>query len=468
MSVKNLKFLSLKNVCLNLYFNYKLCKKYFWKIPSSIGNKIFFYYANYLSSLNENDLHFFEKDITSLTNITITNKHYNYLNILEKIDNNSLTAIGIDGFNVNQLKSNSLKKLLLKYFNIEKFNLNTSKSSDENTEILLKDIFSGLINSCNSLKVLAIRQDLNSVECCYFGEFLKNCFKIELLELCGIENMQEINQGLTNLSQTLKEIHMWGCISCEKQVQYFENSLLKCAKLEIFKVNFDYKLKYGLPNICKGLKNSTKTLKEICISNFSGNEIESEDFEILLTECLNLETVHFTCDYLMNKGFENICKGLTRSVDKLKNVYLSIFCLNERQSKFLSNLLVNCCSLEKFTLHCKQENRRCFIDIFNGLLNSSNTLKEINLSYCDIDENQSRELGNLLIKCSKIESLDLSGNTKIGVGFSDICESLINSCATLKEISLYDWILNKEQWKDVYKLSNICCDAEFNIFSDFS
>lgn len=73
--------------------------------------------------------------------------------------------------------------------------------------------------------------------------------------------------------------------------------------------------------------------------------------------------------------------------------------------------------------------------ICNGLKSSRTTLKEINLGFCYLNENQCEYLKDLLSRCYSLEKLNLNANRKMKNGLLAICK-LLRHTSKLLELKL--------------------------------
>ena len=109
----------------------------------------------------------------------------------------------------------------------------------------------------------------------------------------------------------------------------------------------------------------------------------------------------------------------------------------------------------------RQENA----ELFQELLSSSKTLTILDVSNCELNEKQSSCLADLLILCTCLRSLNLSGNISLGEG--QIFKALQKSSETLSILDVSDCKLNEVQGSNLVDLFYKCsCLKTLNLYGN--
>lgn len=369
---------------------------------------------------------------------------------------NNLQKIDLSCCYLHENQTRDIAKLLRNYSKIEIINLNGNKNMGDG----ILNISNQLELSSHSLKEIHFSDCyLNESQSRGIGKLLSNCFALEKISLIWNKNMGKglscICEGLISSSNTLKEINLSCCSLDEIQTDHIAKLLINCGKIEAIRLDCNYNMGVGFSSICHGLKNSSSTLEEITLSYCDLSENQCGDIGNVLRYCRNIKKLDLCSNKNMGKGLSIVCNGLENSLSTLCNISFSMCNLNLEQCKCIGQLLTKCYKIEKINLQENENMNNGLLNICNGLSNSSNILKEINLSFCKLNENQSKNVGKLLTVCSTIEIIDLRQNEEMGNGLLDICNGLLNSSNTLKRIDL-SCNLNENQRKSFKKLLRTC------------
>lgn len=155
----------------------------------------------------------------------------------------------------------------------------------------------------------------------------------------------------------------------------------------------------------------------------------------------------------MTNGFLNIISSLIKSSKSLKEINLTHCNLGEKQVERLKVLLLNCSQLEVIDFSRNEAIGKEMIEICKYLRKSSNTLKSIDFSRCSINSQGLKAIGNLLKSSRNIEIINLSLNNLGGnKNFSSLCNSLKHSKANLKRIYFEECGLYKNDGKTLSNL----------------
>lgn len=216
----------------------------------------------------------------------------------------------------------------------------------------------------------------------------------------------------------------------------------------------------GFSNILLSLGESFDILVDLAIINCNLNENQAKNLGKLLKKCKKITTINLSLNEHMKDGFFDVCKGLETSSKTLKNIDFSFCSLDEYQCQFIESLLNKCRCIEKIDLRWNEFMGDGLILIFNSLEFSSNTLKDINLSQCDLTQTYCKKLGDLLNKCPRIDKICLQHNDSMGEGFTSICKGLKTSSKSLKYLDFRNADLIIRQANDLARLLVKCQNLE--------
>ncbi|CAD5125441.1 DgyrCDS13659 [Dimorphilus gyrociliatus] len=330
-------------------------------------------------------------------------------------------------------------------------------------------ICEGLESSKISLKDLNISQcNIGEKRAEHLASLLQKCILIERIDIsCNCfmgKGFHSICNSLKCSSDVLKSINCYKCSLEENQGNELGKLLKKCKNMEIFNISYNFNFGKGFNSICDGLKISSMNLKDLNFSQWILSENQLENFNDLLNHCINLEVINIHSNSKIGKQIEDVCNGLNSSISSIKKFNLSKCIIDEDQAKFVGNFLKKCIKLEIFdgSLNCYGKDG--FKYICEGLKSSYASLRIIKFQECNLREYESTYLGDLLKNCTKIESLDISFNPQIDKGFRGVCSGLKASSTNLKILNILECNLSENETKYISDLLRQCFNLEiFNI-----
>lgn len=460
MIINSLKFLTLQNICSNLDFNFLLCKKNGYRISSFLSDLILDHLCCSIHTFNEDNLHIFNKDITSLTKFSLTYEICKYPNFLLKIDKNYLNKISCYPFYHHSRKNAKISiKNLIKDCHFLKI---IKISSDYKLSWILDD----LIILSKSLEEISLDlTEFNTKEWETLEILFKNCTNLKIVHVnCGITTncckLFNTSQKLLKSKETLVELKISNL-----------NSIFSLKTfLNIFKSVKNFQILYFLN--CKFSYNRVENmfLEE---KNHSNEEDESNDYSYLINirkfklyQCKfhisefksienmlknmeKLEIVDLSYNKFMILNFSNLFNCLIYSTKNLKQVILTDCDLKFENCEYLGKLLHECWNIEKLLLDQNQNMADGLIYVCQGLINSSKTLKRISFENCNLSVEHCKFIGKFITDCSNIEYIQLSENEKIRDGFKYILNGLINCFTTLKRVELSFCYLSEKSIKSL-------------------
>lgn len=477
MDIKSLKSLTLEESIKNLSSYYKICIENNIKLPYSIGNLIFNFCCKTNKIFDENEIEFFNGEITWLTKFKLNKFNINFclLNKIYKKNIKEINIINLGEFYINELKM--LKKFLNDCKFIEIITLNYCE--------IYPNVMKEILNSLNHTKGILIefhliKNILNIDDFIHCQEFLKECKNIEKFTFDSnftksVSNSQiipfrndesaklyNISKGLYNSSNTLKEIslldHPLHETHCEDIGRFFKC----CNNLEKVTIKFREETN-GISYIINGLINSVNSLNTLVFHqhNFLGNDCEI--FGNFLKSCGKLQNIDLYGSKNINNGFHHICMGLISSKNSIRSLNFTLCYLHEENFLYMAELLKNLPDLEGFSISSNFEIIQYCSNICQGLYTSKNKLQHIDLSFCDLNKENCIDLGNLLENCTNLHKLYLGNNDKTDNGIEYIFYKLNYSSKYLQTLCLQYCKLNDNQCKILCELLMNCKQlAEIN------
>lgn len=487
---KTLKLIALDRICINLSEQRQICTKNSWKIPTKIGDLIFNHYfkSSNCFSINENHIKFFYKDITSLSKIKPSENLYKYLEFFMEIDKDGLEEI--DDTNLISFKNfiEIITTLLKGTKNIKKLTLSCGfktkeiyklleNSKDKLTEINFMGVSntgfcSEFLNSTTNLHKLVIKHYTVTNHTPFNLNFIlfNSTETIREIDLSFIQLINDESIEILNKCKNLRIIRFLNLKNSPNSIRELmknfhnpNNYIIELSFIDLgeeFKLNFylDFKfIESNFPNIeeinlafpkCESMENYD-------ISNLSQNVINLNNLTIIhLSKCAldnkncrifgnvlknlkNLTTLKLShIDFDQNCSFSDIFNGITLGLTcKLKELFFEYFSLNENDCKVFGNILcflrIKCLFLR--SIHIFADG---IYPILDGLQISRETLTELSLIRCRLNEYHAKRLGETLIKINSLEKFCLNFNENIDVGVVTVFQGLLASKNTLKSINI--------------------------------
>ncbi|CAD5111590.1 DgyrCDS890 [Dimorphilus gyrociliatus] len=291
----------------------------------------------------------------------------------------------------------------------------------------LEWIFDGLKSSSDCLIKLELgKLSLSERSSAKLGNLLKDCRRLEEIRLNENDiqknGLEKILKGLKSSSNSLLEINI-KCQLSEGECCLLGDFLKGCNSIRQMKFFTDNKHgKKGIGRIIHGLKSSSGNLLKINNDEYSFNDGETVALGDLLEQCTSLREIQFISSACAERGFEKLFAGLGTSCRSLSKICLSGCKLNKKTGFRLGALLKDCIWLGEFYMTKSRVSGEGFEKIFDGLSTSSQTLLNISFSDCDLNEEEAYCLGDLFEKCSSLQEINLSNNTRYGKAFERILE----------------------------------------------
>lgn len=291
-----------------------------------------------------------------------------------------------------------------------------------------------------------LQRNIDEIEYRFFND------KIILLSRIYFSNkFLKFNKILNGLdTKFLRIIDFSRCCLDEKTCSDMSNFLQRCCFIENINFSSNRRMDYGFRYICNGLNYySNKSLKILNFSSCNLNFKQCMDLGDLLRNCSKIEVMDLSMNQFMGYGFINICKGLIESKETLKEINLNSCNLIQIQGNKLAELLSNCSNIEKIRLNHNFELRDEMIAIVQQLIKSSKNLNILQFGNCFWNPESCKNLGELISNCSKISIFTSFGNALLEYNNYNICEGLTKSSSYLREIDFSFSDLNKEKCQHI-------------------
>lgn len=188
-----------------------------------------------------------------------------------------------------------------------------------------------------------------------------------------------------------------------------------------------------------------------------------EKYILSETDCRNIAKIiqtKFKIEALYLKrnfqGLSDILDGFENSYNSLADVAIINCNLNEIQLKNLGNILINCGGIESINLSLNSNMREGLRDVCIGLMKSFNVLRHLDFSYCHLTEGQCGPIEKLVKQCIRLERVNLGQNRLMGNGLLNILKALECSSNSLQDINLANCDLNYKHCEILGDLLNQC------------
>ncbi|CAD5126609.1 unnamed protein product [Dimorphilus gyrociliatus] len=210
--------------------------------------------------------------------------------------------------------------------------------------------------------------------------------KIVLSENCNrLNDFKDICQELAKSSDTLREITVTGCDLIAEQLYEIGNLLISCSKIEKIKL---------IGNVARS----------------SSNTLSRRLSVLRRLSALRLLSAQQSRETTMEDATEVLCQGLYFSAATLKEIHISACRLNGNHCIQIGKLLEKCFNIKILNLSYNKDIKDGIENICSGLLNSANTLMEVDFSNCSFDEEIQMEIYNYLWHCPNLAQILLGSD----------------------------------------------------------
>lgn len=416
----DLKSICMSKICLNLYFNYQLCKKNSFKVPSAVGQQIFEFSFNVFVQFEDNDLKFFKREITELRRINLKRQQFGRIKFFDFLNGHVLDELS---FGV-----------------IEKFYVPNNKFRVKVNKVIISNLGGKYNNSWKLLNYLVV---VNSIV-------------IRDTE-AEFENFNSVINLLNNSEKTLLSLHLDMKNLPIKVLKEINDILMKKNDLEKFATNlpienFEFeKYDFDIELICRNI-----TKLDL---NFKNLSIESVE---LIGKIPRLNSIKISTFLKDNKITDAFLNTLNEQLClKIENLYLTFKEITIELSEKINDSLANCITLKNIQIKSVDRNNHLNSKIFISLLPSAPFLKTIYLSFKD-PVNVDNAVENFLLECSSLIRFEINLYLAFAIDVKFINHALNSSKETIEIFRISYWRLMNDQVKNfiIPKMINV---KEINI-----
>lgn len=369
----------------------------------------------------------------------------------------SLLKLDMPQCSLSAKQSVCLGRLLKNCRSLQSINLSVNPEMGDG----FMDICNGLKSSCRSLNNIFFHNcQLENYQIPWLVSLLNDCQLLKEIDLSLnpliYGSFQEICNSLLNSSNSLTNFDVHDCSFTSQQGLIYSLFLEHCHYLQKIHLQWNTNFNQSFQNICYSLKYSGNSITSVDVSNCSLNKEKSVWLGDFFKSCKSLQSVILNWNQNFGDGFKSICEGLLSSAHCLLKIDLSYTSLTEKQASWLKSLLENCHILREIIFIFNQNLGAGFKDICTGLNTCHKSLSKIDFCDCGITEEQSIYLSELLMNCCSLQEVNLSGNHIMGNGFGRICSSLKSSRLSLTELGFKHCFLTDKQESCLKKLMDDC------------
>lgn len=391
------------------------------------------------SETNTDDTDFLCVLETATTSFEISSK-------TEKLENSFYSSINIIDFLLNQIKKDS--SIVIKGVKFHRFDKNIIEFLSNHT-INLENLY------CN--KNFIKKENIHHI-----SSLIKQNVNIKIIDLSKNEEFGCINndifRNLWNSSETLQDLILFKCKLQEDDIKNLSSLLQICKSLKNINLGMNEQIGHSNREFFENFYNFAATLESLNLFKCNLNEENIRTISDLLIHCTNLKNINFGSNKNFGITTNSVFKNLCQSSATLENLNFSDCDLDGESIKDLPLLLYNCSNLKSFNFSSNRKIGSTTLPIFKNLSHSSATLENLDFVY-GLNGTNLKNLSNLLLKCTQIKSINLSGNGYVGETSHLIFQRLIHSAATLKILKL-NGCLNDENLSSLSNLLSHCNNLE--------
>lgn len=377
------------------------------------------------------------------------------------MSSNTLEVLDLNGYDFNEKPLNDLSELFKVCTNIRGFQLarNTSICSMENT------VFGSLKMSSQTLETLNLNGcDLDDETIEKISELLKDCTNIKSLNFCCNEGIGSTNlpifESLKSSSNTLEDVSFSGCYLEDETIKNISELFKVCNSIK--SINFCENHGIGSINhdIFESLKTSSNTLENLNLSHFNMTEEALKNISELFNVCTNIKTLDFYSNNGIGSTTQPLFTSLKRSANTLENINLSCCNLEEKAINNISELFKVCTNIKSLDFFRNDNVGTTKHSLFENLKMSSSTLRDIDFFACDLKEEVIKNISELFKVCTNIKSLNFRDNKGIGCTKHPIFTNLKMSSNTLEVLNFNGCDLKEEAIENISELFKYCTNIK--------
>lgn len=416
MCLETLENFCLNKICLNLSLNYYLIKNFNIKLPKSFGQKIFNNCFKIINFFTENDLKFFNKNISSLKTIDICKKQFKKIKYFDFLNQHNLDNISIGNIDNFYLKNEASFSIITK--NLIITNMNCSIVRDIN-------IFNIFLSKCIVTESIVCHLKQNQLFTNYDNLLFNNNYNsIKILNITGIE-------VCVHHLYTLKQFFIKNNSLIELSLFINHSSRKNDDSTDINMKNF----LLSIPN----------TIRILHLEFFYFDDDIFENFSIVIKNLINLNEIFIQPMPYDAKMVKEILKSLAiYTSDRLTKIGLIFSEVNYETNKILVKYLKKFQYLKKVCIRGENfmEND-LFFDIISSLNQSAQYIEEFDFLFNGIDTG-GREFNKFLPNCYSLKEFDISYFLDEGTYPYYVLLAMNNCRKTINLLKLYHYRLSKD------------------------
>lgn len=318
-------------------------------------------------------------------------------------------------------------------------------------------ILNGLLGCKDSLKKIYFYNcNLNEENCKKIGNILKNFTKITEIDAGWNESLKfgciDVLNGLIGSRFSLQKIDFNECGLNEQNGQEIGKIFKEFTSMIDFDVGQNKSLKSGCVDILHGLLGSKQSLQRIYVDGCNISEQNAKDIGETLKEFNSVAEIAIGMNECITSASIDILNGLLESKYSLKKIDLNSCGLSEQDGTKMGNILKEFTSVTEIDVGWNESLKSGCVDILRGLLSSKSSLKIINFKTCNLNENNGKEIGNILRDFLSIQSINIAENESLKSGCVDILHGLFGSQQSLQKIYLCKCNISEQNAKDIGKI----------------
>lgn len=258
---------------------------------------------------------------------------------------------------------------------------------------------------------------------------------------------KSICDSLTIISKDIIEFSIERCDLSKEHCDYLSKFLSNCYSLQCFSINLNKDFDKSFCKICKGLDRSKDSLKSLSFNGCNLSNDEMKEIVFLLNSCYFIERFEMAFSHPSEQAFREVCLALSQSSHVLEYLNFRSCQLVYNHRIHLDELLRECSCVKFIDISRNKQVSDCLFGFCNSLKNSADTLEVLNMSDCNLDNDNGRLIGNLLKECPVLKELNLSGNPYLKNGLIFILKNFIPY--NLKRLVIDSLRLYPNQWERI-------------------
>lgn len=398
---------------------------------------------------NLSNIYLNNNDKLGLTNSPFLQSIYYSLNRLVELD---VSYSNLNSLNINYLSNIFSKSFHLKYVNLSgNLKIGTKNHS----------IFKNLRKSYRTLETLRLSNcNLNINNLKKLRRLLTECTNLKHVHLNGNKEIGSNEYSLfkepwkTLISYETFDIN--DCNLQEKDFEYLSEILLHFENLKYFDISWNENLNYYKSDFFLQAARSDKTLETINAIGCNFNFQNLTDLSFLISSCKNIKNLNVSFNNIICESSTSfsIFQELIFSSSVLENLNLKNCNLCDKNIEYLSKYLHQSYKLKSIDFSENRNIGYTNFPVFKNLCKSSSTLEYLNFEKCELSNENIYEISKLFSQCTKLKTVKLGFNKKIGQTQYPILKNLCISINKLEILDLNGCFLNNEKLDELKSIES--------------